>query len=384
MKYTMTRPPIAIKAFFWGFVLVLFSAVTMTCNAQSSVRPPDNTASIAVPNPAPELWRAVRQRESLRQETMLPRAVPAQELVLDLWAEVQSGQAPIAGRTQVAGVDAGVLINPRGEQWRNFRMAQLLPFAAYLLAGVLLLATLYFALRGCIRISGGRSGILIRRFSLSQRTLHWIVAITFVILALTGLILLFGRSTLIPLIGARAFSYIALGAKRLHDFVGPVFGIALALQFFFFIRGNLPHPRDIKWLLKGGGLFGGHASAHRYNAGEKGWFWIAMLGGLLVVASGLVLDFPMFGLDRAAMELTHVIHSTGAVILLAVSLGHIYMGTIGTEGTFEVMKTGYCDANWAREHHDLWYEDLRKQGKIGVVEENEDPALNKGRLAGNG
>jgi formate dehydrogenase subunit gamma len=53
------------------------------------------------------------------------------------------------------------------------------------------------------------------------------------------------------------------------------------------------------------------------------------------------------------------VHSIGAIVLIVVSFGHIYMGTAALEATFEVMQTGYCDSNWAKEHHDLWYDEVK-------------------------
>jgi len=349
--------------------LLVFSIPTHGQN----VRPPDNAPTsrqhIEVPSPNAELWRPIRNREDADDPDPAVRTPPPRALIQNLWLEVQSGQADIAGTSQVKGVDSAVLINTQGEQWRNFRMEQLPPVGMWLLSVALIGMAVFFAIRGQIKISEGRSGLKIMRFTLTQRTIHWTVAITFVILGITGLILLYGRMALIPVLGANAFSVIALVAKRLHDFIGPVFGIALILQFILFIRGNLPHIRDLKWIAKGGGLFGGHVSSHRYNAGEKGWFWIAMLGGSVVVVTGLILDFPIFDQSRQTMAFTHVLHSLSALAVLTASLGHIYMGTIGTQGTFEIMRTGYCDANWAKEHHDLWYEEMKAEGNVGEVPE---------------
>lgn len=339
------------------WLLVAMLLVPLSAIAQQDGPAP--TDPIAVPNPASDLWRAVRDRQQADENDPDVRYASPQALARDLWLEVNAAQRDISGSSQVAGPDAGVLINTGGEQWRHFRITRLVPIAGYLLLGVLVAIALFRLLRGKIRISAGRSHLRIKRFSVFQRVVHWTVAITFVTLGLTGCVLLFGRFTLIPLVGSEAFSYLAIASKRIHDFVGPVFGIALVIQFFLFVRGNGPRLKeDLLWILKGGGLLGTHASSHRYNAGEKSWFWLAMLGGAVVVASGLVLDFPQFGQDRADMTLAHMVHSVGAVLILAASFGHIYMGTIAMEGAFEVMATGYCDANWAREHHDLWYEDV--------------------------
>ena len=243
-------------------------------------------------------------------------------------------------------------------------MEQLIPIAGVAMIAALIGVLIFRLLRGRIRLQAGRAGIKILRFTLNQRVAHWATAILFVILALTGLILMFGRKLLIPIFGNDTFGNIASVAKILHDYLGPAFGVALIFLFILFVRENIPSLKnDINWLMKGGGLFGGHVSADRYNAGEKGWFWIAALVGGAIVVSGMVLDFPIFGQTRETMEFFHIIHSIAAAIMILASFGHIYMGTAGVEATFEVMQTGYCDANWAKEHHDLWYEKVKDSGE---------------------
>ncbi|CAA6826804.1 MAG: Formate dehydrogenase -O, gamma subunit (EC, partial [uncultured Thiotrichaceae bacterium] len=243
---------------------------------------------------------------------------------------------------------------------------KLIPYSMLLLGGLILLIALFRLIRGKMKIEAGRSHIKVPRFTPFQRLVHWSVAILFVTLAFTGLILTFGRDGLIPIIGNEAFSWIAIIAKRIHDFAGPVFSIMIVVMLFTFMKGNFAKLVDVKWLVKAGGLFGGgHVSAGRYNAGEKAWYWFAMLAGAVVVVSGLILDFPIFGQERDFLTLTHVFHGVGAVIMIAASFGHIYMGTIGVEGAFEAMQTGYCDSNWAKEHHDIWYDEMAEEGKIG-------------------
>lgn len=294
--------------------------------------------SALVPSPGGDLWRAVRQREAV-----------------------------VIGSTQVQGVDAGVLINAGGEEWRQYRMNTLIPYSAYLLSAVLIAIIAFRLFRGRVPIQAGRSDVKIPRFTLNQRTVHWIVAGLFVLLGLTGIVLLYGRFVLVPLFGLQGFSVTADIAKRIHDFAGPAFGVALIIQFVLFVRGNMPDLKtDIQWFRNGGGLFGKHASAGRYNAGEKLWFWLAMLGGIVIVFSGLVLDFPIFEQSRQTMALSHLVHSIAAVIVLAGAFGHIYMGTIAMEGAFEAMATGDCDANWAREHHDIWFKEMQESGFADV------------------
>ena len=278
----------------------------------------------------------------------------------ELWREVRQRDGEVSGTTQVRSPGAEVLVNVSGQAWREYRMQELIPIASAAIGIVLLVIVVFRLLRGRISLSEGRSGLRILRFTGSQRAAHWTTAILFSVLGLTGLTLLLGRNFLIPVIGAEAFSNIAVVAKFLHDYLGPLFMFALTWLFVLFVKDNIPTPSiDLQWLLKGGGLFGKHAHSDRYNAGEKLWFWLAAVFGLAVIISGMVLDFPIFGQTRATMEFYHWVHSISAVVLIVVSFGHIYMGTAAMEATFEVMQTGYCDANWAKEHHDLWYEKVK-------------------------
>jgi len=308
---------------------------------------------VLMKNPASELWRNVRQREF-----------------------------PLTGTSQVKSTGADVLIRISGESWRQYRMAELIPKASVALFLGLFGVFVFRILRGSIKLPDGRSGIKILRFTLNQRVAHWCTAILFVVLALTGLILLLGRKFLIPMIGSEGFSYIAVTAKTLHDYLGPAFAVSLIFLFVLFVRDNLVLSKlDMQWLMKGGGLFGGHASSDRFNAGEKGWFWFAVLVGSTIIISGLVLDFPIFGQTRETMEFYHFIHTIAATAMVIASFGHIYIGTAGMEGSFEVMRTGYCDSNWAKEHHDIWYEKVKDsagESSQQTQSDSEADAIQKG------
>lgn len=278
----------------------------------------------------------------------------------ELWREVRQRDGEVTGISQVKSPGAEVLVNVSGQDWREYRMQELVPRAGAAIFIMVFIIAVFRLLRGRINLAEGRSGMRILRFTTNQRIAHWSTAILFVLLSLTGLTLLLGRNLLIPLFGAQGFGTIAAAAKLLHDYLGPLFMVSLTWLFVLFVRDNLITPRiDLQWVLKGGGLFGKHVNSDRYNAGEKAWFWIASIVGLASIVSGLVLDFPIFGQTRETMGFYHWVHSVSAIILIVVSLGHIYMGTLALEATFEVMQTGYCDTNWAREHHDLWYETVK-------------------------
>lgn len=276
---------------------------------------------------------------------------------IELWRAVRGGDK---GSTQVQGVDTGVLINEYGEAWRQFRMQQLIPFGAMLMGSVLALIVLFYLVRGPLRLQGGASGKKIQRFSVFERTTHWFTVSLFWLLALTGLILLYGRFVLIPVLGPDGFGLTASACKEAHNLFGPMFLIAILMMFVTFVKDNIYARGDMTWLLKGGGMLGGgHVSAGRFNAGEKIWFWIAVLGGLVLSGSGLVLDLAVFGQGREVMEISHLLHGSAALLVISVSFGHIYLGTAGVEGTIGSMANGYVDEAWAKSHHDRWYAEVK-------------------------
>ena len=290
----------------------------------------------------------------------------------ELWRDVRQRDRVLVGTTQMKGVDAGVLINEYGEQWRQFRMQQLVPYGAALMGIVLSVILLFYLLRGPLRIQGEATGKKIMRFTVFERTTHWFTVAIFWLLALTGLILLYGRMVLIPLLGPEGFGITASACKEAHNLFGPTFLVAIIMLFITFAKDNIYARGDMLWLLKGGGMLGGgHVSAGRFNAGEKIWFWIAVLGGIVLCATGLILDFSIFGQSRQIMGLSHVLHGIVALVVISVSFGHIYLGTAGVEGTLGSMTTGYVDEAWAKSHHDRWYAEVKDTavGSERAVEE---------------
>jgi len=326
------------RGLIWQFAALCIVGLLLA--SPPSFAAQDNPNSpIMVPNPSTDLWRAVRQRE-----------------------------APAVGSTQIRGVETGMLISRSGDDWRNYRRNDFIGYAGLFIAGVAGLIMVFYVIRGRIRIPGGRSGRRIRRFPDIDRTIHWFTAILFIFLALTGLTLLFGRFVVLPVFGAEAFSVIASASKEGHNLFGPLFLVATILLFVRFAAKNIPRLRDITWLVKGGGIIGNaHVSAGFFNAGEKVWFWAVIVLGLVVSLTGLVLVFPVFGQGREIMQLALIVHGIAAVLFIAGSFGHIYIGTIGTEGSLESMTTGYVDESWAEAHHDLWYEEVKSQGTAGTI-----------------
>ena len=303
----------------------------------------------------------------------------------DLWSALRYGQANITVSTGKP-VDA-VLVQDGGMAWYEFRSGPLKTYGGYLLAGTLIALLLFYLIRGRIRIDGELSGETILRFNLIERIAHWTMAGSFILLGITGLAVLFGRIAIIPIFGHEAFSVIAIGSKWIHNWVAWPFMASLVVVFLLWVGHNIPNRHDVVWMLKGGGLFskGVHPPARKFNAGQKIIFWMVILLGASVSASGLSLlmpfELPMFAktfailndvgigeavygaplpttlAPHAEMQLSTLWHAIVAFVMMAVILAHIYLGSVGMEGAFDAMGSGEVDKQWAREHHGLWVEE---------------------------
>jgi formate dehydrogenase subunit gamma len=210
---------------------------------------------------------------------------------------------------------------------------------------------------------------MIQRFTSMEQLVHWSTAISFVVLGLSGLIMLFGKHVLLPVIGYTLFAWLTALAKNLHNFIAPVFIVAVLAMILMWLRDNLPRAYDFQWFARAYAFFikGEHIPSGRFNAGEKSWFWIGVVALSVVVSyTGVILLFPNFDQTRATMQEAWIWHATAALIYIAISLGHIYMGTIGVEGSYQSMRAGTVDETWAREHHQLWYDEV-KSGKSAAT-----------------
>ncbi len=276
------------------------------------------------------------------------------------YREVRKGENPYQ-TSQVRGIETNILVQPRGETWRELRNGPISLYGGLLLIVVPLLIFAFYWWRGSLKLHEKPTGRLIERFNDWERMVHWATAISFVILAVSGVIILFGKHVILPIFGYTIFSWFAIIGKNLHNFIGPLFIFCTLAMFVTFVRDNIWRTIDFTWLAKFGGMLGEHeVPSGRFNAGEKVWFWFGVtLLGIVVACSGLVLDFPNFLQSREIMQSANVIHAIAAVIFVAVGLGHIYLGTIGMKGAYEAMRTGYVDETWAKEHHLIWYEDVK-------------------------
>jgi formate dehydrogenase subunit gamma len=279
----------------------------------------------------------------------------------DTWRQVRKANE---GYSAVKGQETDELIQGSGQNWRQLRNGPMATYGSWLLAVILVALTAFYLWRGQVKMTHPRTGKTVERWTLNERFLHWTTAVLFVVLAITGMSLLYGRYVLIPLMGHEGFSAYAAIAKFLHNVLGPAFMLCLFTMIVIWFKHNFISRTDIEWFKQFGGMIGDkHPSAEKLNAGEKMWFWTLATAGVALCFSGLVLDFPNFGQEREFIQISHVIHLVTALVLIAFSFGHIYIGTIGTEGALEGMTSGQVDVAWARQHHDLWLEELEQAEK---------------------
>jgi formate dehydrogenase subunit gamma len=352
-------PRSALRVFLWALALVLGMSATGlgiavlfggVAEAQRAVEQPRNTAGPA----GAGLWREIRQG--------------------------------MQGSVDIPDKKAGVLIQP-GQSFREWHNGPLTMWGAIGELGVIVVLAIFFVIRGRIRLLHGQSGRLVTRFNDIERFVHWLVAGSFVVLALTGLNMLYGRHVILPLIGAYPFSRLTYLGKLCHDYLAFAFMLGIVLMFLMWVKDNLPRRADLTWLRRGGGLFSpAEPPAWKFNAGQKMLFWLVILGGVSISLSGVALLFPFtfhwfsgtfaaadllgFHLPTnltplAETQLAQLWHAAVGLMFIAMIIAHIYLGTIGMEGAFDAMASGEVDANWAKEHHPLWAATLDEHPPTG-------------------
>ena len=354
-------PHRALAGLLTAFALVCASAQSAPAATPASGPP---AGSIAPTAPNPDDTNAQRAKSQPGNNAPFWRAVQ------------QSGVNK--GISNLPGAEKGVLIQEfvqypgsrvtnAGEAWRQVRNDWIIPYGGSMIVIVVLALTLFYFTMGALGGHVPNTGRKIERFTYFERAAHWSNAIAFCVLAVSGLVMAFGKFFLLPMIGSALFGYLTYALKTAHNFAGPLFAVSLVIVFVTFVRDNFPGRADLNWLLKGGGLFGGAEPASgRFNAGEKIIFWGGVFAlGIVVVGSGLVLDklIPGMAYLRGDMQIANIVHGVATVLMMAMFLGHIYLGTLGTKDAYKAMKTGYVDEGWAKEHHAFWYDDI-KAGRV--------------------
>ena len=308
----------------------------------------------------------------------------------EMWRDIRRG-----GQFGVSIPDgqSAVMVQSEGELWRLIRNGPLVFYGAVVVLGMVGLLVIFYLLRGRIRVEHGLSGQTIERFGMLERSLHWMVAVSFIILAITGMNILWGKYVLMPVLGKEIFATISMWGKYAHNFLAFPFMLGVVLMFVLWVKHNIPNKYDLIWLSKAGGLFskGVHPPSRKFNAGQKLIFWTVVLGGVSLSLSGVALLFPFqidpwaktFGVlqsiglnvpDPASitpmmeMQLSTLWHAVVSLVMIAIILAHIYIGSVGMEGALDAMGSGQVDINWAREHHDLWVKEVEAETGRGQTQ----------------
>ena len=279
-----------------------------------------------------------------------------------LFNALRPGQE-VAGRVSIPDGTSAGLIKPDNKGWAATHTTTVKSLTTWSIAGVLVLLVLFYAFRGKIRIDAGPSGRTITRFAGIERFAHWLMAGSFIVLALTGLNLVLGRALVLPVVGESGFGTLSAYGKIVHNYVGWAFMIGLALSFVLWVGRNIPRGHDMTWIAMGGGLLkkGVHPPAGKFNAGQKMIFWLVTLGGIALSVTGYFLLFPGT-ITQGDWQFYQLIHGIVSALLTAIILAHIYIGSVGMEGAFDAMGSGEVDLNWAKEHHPLWVEEVQGKG----------------------
>ena len=292
-------------------------------------------------------------------------SVKEQQLMQALQAGTPGQGTTLSGRITIPDAGAGNLIQPQGQAWRAFHQGTMHWIGAIAILGMLAALTVFYLVRGRIMIDAGRSGASILRFSTFERFIHWLTAGCFIILALSGLNVTFGKFILAPIVGEGAFAALSQWAKYAHNYLAWPFMLGLVFMFVTWVIHNIPDGTDIVWFKKGGGLLGGeHPPAKKFNAGQKLIFWSVIVGGGLLSLSGVYMLFPASAGGVLALQFWNIVHGVVAVLLIAAMIAHIYIGSIGMEGAADAMTSGEVDLNWAKEHHSLWVEEKLARGAV--------------------
>lgn len=274
----------------------------------------------------------------------------------------------VTGRITIPDAHAGQLIAPENRAWAALQGDTLHTISIWAVIGMVALLTLFYLVRGKIRIDSGMSGRKILRFNAIERFAHWTLASTFIILALSGLNIIIGRTVLLPMLGEGAFGTLSAWGKVAHNFLAWPFMVALVMILVLWVIHNIPNKVDLEWIKQGGGLLkkGVHPPAKKFNAGQKIIFWAVVLGGAALSFTGVMLLFPNEVASFADWQFYQTIHALTAAVLSAIIIAHIYIGSVGMEGAFDAMGSGEVDENWAKEHHSLWVKEVKGEAASEV------------------
>jgi formate dehydrogenase subunit gamma len=385
-----------------ALALVLSLALLGSADAQDAASKPDRSAT----GGAQTLEDILARQKGLKVDDASRRsnigdpasaASPADQLGTlggasdpEVWRALRFGSADIT--VSSGGEVASVLMQDGGMAWLSWRDGPLRTYGGWLLLGTVVALLLFYILRGRIRIDAEKTGRTVTRFKSVERFGHWLLAGSFILLGLTGLVTLFGRVMIAPYLGKDFNSTLLIASKWVHNNVAWAFMLGLAMVFVMWVVHNIPNRSDLVWISQAGGIVGKkHPPAKKFNAGQKLIFWSVILLGASISLTGLSLIFPyelplfaktftfftdigitsLPGLGplptqmspQEEMQFAQGWHAILAFVLMAIVLAHMYIGSVGMEGAYDAMGSGEVDEAWADQHHSLWLAELKEAEK---------------------
>ncbi|MGX2981576.1 formate dehydrogenase subunit gamma [Helicobacter sp. 23-1045] len=197
----------------------------------------------------------------------------------------------------------------------------------------------------------------IKVFSKYNILVHWFAAVPCMIICVTGLMMVFGAY-----LGGGA---LVRFARDLHGLCTPIFAVFGTLMFLMWIKDCLPKWHDAKWAMIMGGYWDKTdrlIPAHKFNAGQKVWFWVASFGGIVMVATGALMFFQP--VDINTLRLTAMIHNVVGMAFWGMLITHIYMAVFAIEGALEAMISGNMSEEELSMLHSIYYDELKTNGKL--------------------
>jgi len=240
------------------------------------------------------------------------------------------------------------------------------PIFLGVILGIPAIFLLHYLVIGPMIFSHDRKKIYV--FTVFNRIVHTIAAIAFILIIPTGVVMMFGS-----FFGGGEFVRIN---KEIHAISTVLFIVSIVPMFLMWLRWMIPSSDDIKWMMILGGYLNKRKDpvpAGRFNAGQKMWFWLATLGGFVMIATGAVMYFQDFKLDIVTslglsqidlLRGSAILHNVLGVGVLALFLTHIYMSVFAIKGAIHSIITGYKEEEEVEVLHSSFYQELQKNKKV--------------------
>lgn len=295
-------------------------------------------------------------------------APPTSNELNPMWSEVKAGEVGTTASTSPFHKSLINTYDPTLIQSRAGWLSQVLALALF---GMIAIFALFVLVNGAAKLEKGFSGVEVLRWRKLDILVHWMMAIPCILLILTGLSLMAGRFVFGSFLGPDGVGALAAIAKPIHDYMAIPFAIFAVIAMLRWMKHNIPAAYDLKWFMVVGGYLnfgpfkGKHPDSGFSNAGEKLWFWSFTIFGLALIGSGIVMLFPeQIEPSRNASLTALYIHGISAIVITGFTVVHIFMATVLSEGGFPAMTSGYVDENWAKQHHNVWYDEIKADGSI--------------------